>query len=52
MLLSDINAIELADSVLQVLMVPQQRGLTSTLFPFKKEKIIRLCQETTKLVIK
>jgi hypothetical protein len=32
----DVNSIELADSILQVLMVPQQKGLTSSLFPFKK----------------
>jgi hypothetical protein len=40
--------------VLQTLntLSPQQRSATTSLFPFKRDKVVRLCQEATKLVSK
>ena len=50
----DVSILELADTVIQTLMAPMQaKSLsTSTIFPFKKEKVIRLCQEASKLCLK
>ena len=45
----DLSCLELADSVLQTLM-SLSKG--STLFPFKREKVVRLSQETARVVLK
>lgn len=48
----DLTSIELAETVLQTLFAyQQQKSLNSTLFPFKKDKVVRLCQEASKLVL-
>lgn len=49
----DLSSLELAESVIQTLVgTNQQKPLNSSLFPFKKDKVIRLCQEATKIVMK
>ena len=49
--LSDINAVELAETIIQTLFsYNKQKNTNSSLFPFKKDKIMRLCQEAIKLV--
>ncbi len=50
----DQNALELADTILQTLYnhSPQQKTSVTSLFPFKKDKVVRLCQEASKLVLK
>jgi nitrogenase subunit NifH len=42
----DQNALELADTILQTLYnhSPQQKTSVTSLFPFKKDKVVRLCQ--------
>jgi hypothetical protein len=42
----DISNLEFAEGILQTLFanVQQKAPLTSSLFPFKKDKVIRLCQ--------
>jgi hypothetical protein len=41
----DLSTLELVDSVISILMPAQPNQLKNfTLFPFKKDKIIRLCQ--------
>lgn len=41
----DLTVLELVDSVIAILMPQQSNQLKNfTLFPFKKDKIIRLCQ--------
>jgi len=42
----DISNLEFAEGILQTLFAngQQKAPLTSTLFPFKKDKVIRLCQ--------
>lgn len=53
LMLQDLSSLELAESVIQTLMgFNQQKPLNSSLFPFKKEKVIRLCQEASKIVLK
>lgn len=49
----DISNFEFAEGILQTLFANAQQKppLTSTLFPFKKDKVIRLCQQASKLVI-
>lgn len=50
--MTDLGIMELVDSVLQTLFAySQQKPLNSPLFPFKKDKIVRLCQEASKLVL-
>jgi hypothetical protein len=45
----DLNTHELADSVLQTLL---SLGKGTTLFPFKREKVVRLSQEAARVVLK
>jgi hypothetical protein len=42
----DQSSIELAETIIQTLCnhSPQQKGSVTSLFPFKKDKVIRLCQ--------
>ena len=48
---SELNSVELADNVIQTLFAfSQPRSLNSSLFPFKKDKVMRLCQDAMKLV--
>ena len=50
----DLSSIELAETVIQTLCAhsPQQKGSATSLFPFKRDKVIRLSQEASKLVLK
>ena len=49
--ISDVSAIELADNVIQTLFaLSQPKSSNSSLFPFRRDKVMRLCQESIKLV--
>lgn len=50
----DQSSIELAETIIQTLCAhsPQQKGSATSLFPFKRDKVIRLSQEASKLVLK
>lgn len=50
----DQSSLELAETVIQTLCAhsPQQKGAATSLFPFKRDKVIRLSQEASKLVLK
>lgn len=41
---NDMNVLELIDNVIAVLMPQNQPMKVSTIFPFKRDKIIKLCQ--------
>ena len=46
---NDLSSLELAESVLQTLL---SQGKGGTLFPFKREKVVRLCQEASRVVLR
>ena len=50
--MQDLSIMELVENVLQTLCAyNQQKSLNSALFPFKKDKVMRLCQEASKVVL-
>lgn len=50
----DQSSLELAETIIQTLCAhsPQQKGAATSLFPFKRDKVIRLAQEASKLVLR
>ena len=49
--LYDVNVLEFAENVIQTLFAyNKQKNMNPSLFPFKKDKVMRLCQESMKLV--
>jgi len=49
--LSDLSSVEFAEGIIQTLLAHnKQKNSNPSLFPFKKDKVMRLCQDSMKIV--